>query len=137
MTVQGDLPDWSVLVIPNLRSASAGNQGSGLIVQLLSSATPYRIWVAWVDVSLASNTLLGGLPVTWGAQIGDGGGNPLVRSQRHIAAVSHEIGGSLSIAMNGYTPIQSAGQYTTNLVTDAGITNLFTRSSGGILYSIP
>lgn len=133
----GDLPDWETLVSPNITSASFANIGAGLVDTLLTSASPYRIWGVWIDVTVASSSTFAGGPVEWGAQIGDGSGLALIRVQRHIAIASHEAGGSLSIQLPGFTPKISGGFYTTNLITDAGITNLFTRASGGILYSIP
>ncbi len=133
----GDLPDWETLVSPNITSASFANIGAGLVDTLLSSPTPYRIWGVWIDVTVASAGAFTGGPVEWGAQIGDGSGLALIRVQRHIAVANQNNAGSLSIQLPGFTPKISSGNYTTNLITDTGITNLFTRASGGILYSIP
>lgn len=137
MTLQGDLPDWTVQTAPLINNASATNQGAGNVITLFSSLTPYRIWAVWVDVSIASGNTFAGGPSVWGAQIGDGSGAALLRVERHCAVTNQINGGVAVMPLQGYTPIQSLGAFTTNLVTDAGITQLFTRASGGILYSIP
>lgn len=137
MSLSGDLPDWTVETAPLIQNASATNQGAGGIIQLLQSANPYRIWAVWVDVSISSSSTFAGGPSTWGAQVGDGSGAALLRAQCHCATSNQNNAHGLVMPLSGYTPIKSGGLYTTNLVTDAGITNLFTRANGGILYSIP
>lgn len=135
--LNADLPDWSILTNPNILNASFNNQGSGLIDQLFQSPNPYRIWAAWIDVSAGTGSTYAGGVLTWGAQIGDGSGASLLRVQVHFAVANQVNQQALALPINGYTPKISAGQYTTNLVTDAGITNMFTRANGGILFSIP
>ena len=97
----GDLPDWETLVSPNITSNSFGNIGAGLVDQLFQSVNPFRIWGAWIDVTIASGGSFTGGPVEWGAQIGDGSGLALIRVQRHVAVANQINAGSLSIAIPG------------------------------------
>lgn len=133
----GDLPDWSVLVNPNIKNASVSSIAANNSTQLFQSATPYRIWAAWLDVvGFASSSYAGGF-FDWAARIGDGSGASLLRCSAPIANPGNITVESVALQIPGYTPIFSAGFYTTNLITEAGITNGFFRGSGGILYSQP
>lgn len=133
----GDLPDWSVLVNPNIRNSSSSSNAANNVIQLFQSATPYRIWAAWLDVvGFASSTYSGGF-FDWGSRIGDGSGASLIRCSAPIANAGNITFNSMALQINGYTPILSAGFFTTNLSTEAGITNGFFRGSGGILFSQP
>lgn len=133
----GDMPDWTVQTAPLIRNASFVNQGAGSVLQLFQSANPYRIWAVWVDVSIASGNTFAGGPSTWGAQVNDGSGAALLRAQCHCAVANQNSAHGLAFQLTGYTPVLNAGFFTTNLITDAGITQLFTRASGGILFSVP
>lgn len=138
MTVTaGDMPDWTTQVAPLVTSNSATNQSPGAVVQIFQSATPYRIWGVWVSISAGASSSFTGAPVTWGAQIGDGSGIALVRAQVHLAAAGASDSDALSLALPGFTPKISGGFFTTNLVCDAAITNVFARGNGGILFSQP
>jgi hypothetical protein len=137
-TPLGDLPDWTTQTAPLVRSSSEVNMGAGLVLPLLTGTEKFRVWGAWISVSVASDTSFGtGSPQTWGAQIGDSIGGALVRAQVHIANNNQVNQQHVNIAIPGFTPLLSSGDYTINFITDVGITHLFTRASGGILYSIP
>jgi len=131
------MPDWSVQVAPLVTSNSGTNQSPGTVFQIFQSASPYRIWGVWVSVSAGASSSFTGAPVTWGAQVGDGSGIALVRAQVHLAGASTSDSDALSLAIPGFTPKVSGGFFTTNLVTDAAITNVFARGNGGILFSQP
>ncbi len=135
--LNADLPDWSVLTNPNILNASFNNLSPGNIQQLFQSSSPYRIWAAWVNVSEATSAAYVAAVNTWGAQIGDGSGASLLRVQLHFVTPSSISNQALALPINGYTPVQSAGFYTMNLITDVGFTNMFGRANGGILFSIP
>lgn len=133
----GDLPDWSVLVNPNIKSASLVDQGAGVVTALFQSATPYRIWAAWLDISAFTSGSFALGASAWGARIGDGAGNALIKVITYFGAASQILSKALALPIAGYTPVVSGGNYTTNFITDVGFANMFTRASGGILYSQP
>ena len=133
----GDLPDWSVLVNPNIKSASFSAIPANNSSQLFQSATPYRIWAAWISISGATSSTYAGGYFEWGARIGDGSGASLLRASLNVIAANEIADDSIALPISGYTPILSAGFFTTNFITEAGITNGFFRGSGGILYSQP
>jgi hypothetical protein len=137
MTVQGDLPDWSILVNPLIKNASANQVAPGNVITLLTSATPYRIWAAWITLVGSSTAGYVNAFSHYGAQIGDGSGASLIRAEFAVQAASQTGQCTISLPINGYTPIISGGLYTTNLITDAGIANVNGRANGGILYSTP
>lgn len=133
----GDLPDWSVLVNPNIKSASLVDQGAAVVTALFQSATPYRIWAAWLDISAWTSSSFSLGASAWGARIGDGSGAALIKVITYFGFASQTISKALALPISGYTPVLAAGMYTTNFITDTGFTNMFTRASGGILYSQP
>lgn len=138
MTVTaGDMPDWTTQTAPLVTSQSFTNQGAGQVLQLNQSANPYRIWGVWVQVSVTTIAGYAGGAQTWGAQVNDGSGIALLRAAIHVGAAGVNGEQSLSLAIPGFTPKFSAGFFTTNFVTDAGIVGLFTRASAGILFSQP
>ena len=138
MSLSGDLPDWTVETAPNILSASFNNIAAGVVQQLFQSPNPYRIWAVWVSISVATdNIYAAGTVSTWGAQVGDGTGASLLRVQCHVSNANQVNQQALGLAVPGFTPAKSGGFYTTNLVTDVGITHVFTRANAGILYSIP
>lgn len=137
-TPLGDLPDWTTGVAPLVRSSSEVNQGAGLVLPLQTGVQKFRVWGAWISITVASDgSFTAGSPQTWGAQIGDSIGGALVRAQVHIANIDQVNQQHVNIAIPGFTPLISGGSYTINFITDVGIAHLFTRASGGILYSIP
>lgn len=138
MTAQtADLPDWSILVNPNIFSASFSAIAANNSMQLFQSAAPYRIWTAWVSVSAAAAAAYVAAYFEWGAHIGDGSGKSLLRASVNVIAAGNVVNNAISLPMNGYTPVFTAGFYTTNFITEPGVTNVFFRGSGGILYSQP
>ncbi len=135
--LNADLPDWSILTNPNILNASSNQVAPGNIITLFQSATPYRIWAAWI--SLVGSATAGYVNAFshYGAQIGDGSGASLLRAEFAVQAASQTGQCQLALPINGYTPIKSGGFYTTNLITDAAIGNVNARANGGILFSIP
>lgn len=135
--LNADLPDWSILTNPNILNASANQIAPGNVITLFQSVNPYRIWGVWL--SLVGTATAGYLNAFshYGVQIGDGSGASLIRAEFAVQAANQQGQSALALPINGYTPVKSAGFYTTNLITDASIGNVNGRANGGILFSIP
>lgn len=132
-----DLPDWSLLVNPLILSSSFIDQAEGTQQQLFQSLTPYRIWMAWLDLSANTVAAYSAGSQLVGIHIGDGSGKSLIKLSAYMSQANQQVNKALAIPINGYTPVLSAGFYTTNLIVDTRPANFFIRGSGGILYSQP
>ncbi|SRR5712691_10063805 len=133
----GDLPDWQIPTAPNILLATSINQGAAVNIVLANALNPIRLWGAWLDVSIASGGTFAGGPSLWGAQLQDENATVLFRVQRHIAVANQNNAGQLFTELGGITVSPNAGVWRVRFVTDAGIAQLFTRASAGLLVSNP
>lgn len=138
MTVpQGDLPDWQAFTAPPALSASCGDQPANTSIALISSPTPFRVWSAWLRLSICTSAAYVAAVLEWPVRLQDGAGNVLLEDAVHVVSPSQINHASNSIAIPGFTPQVNGGSYFVEVVAPATLANVFARYNAGIFYSTP
>lgn len=137
MTQQADLPDWAVQQTPNALAAAAFLVTPGSQDVLVSMTQPFRVWGAWLNVSIGSTSAYPAGFAYWGAKIKDSSGVDLIRLSLSCMIASFSDTDSLFLNMQGYQVFPSGGLWKVELDTDASVGNLNGRANGGIFYTVP
>lgn len=137
MSLTNDLPDWESLVNPNTLSAAAFQVNPGAQDVLVSLSRPWRVWGAWLNVTIGSTAAYPAGFGYWGALIKDSAGISLMRVNCGIMAASQFATETLFINLGGYNVFDFGNVWAVELDTDPSIGNLNGRANGGILYSVP
>jgi hypothetical protein len=137
MTFTADLPDWESLSNPNQLSAAAFQVSPGSQDVLVSLSRPWRVWGAWLCVTVGSTAAYPAGFGYWGAKIKDSAGIDLIRVNAGVMAASQFDTATLFVNLGGYNVFDFGNVWAVELDTDASIGNLNGRAQGGIFYSVP
>lgn len=133
----GDVPDWQTLTAPQILAASQIDQPAGASFVIFSSVNPFRVWGAWLRMSLCTNASYVAAVLEIQCRLQDGAGNPLLDIACHVVAANQLNHNELSLSVPGFTPGFGGGTYNVQIVTSASAANVFCRVSGGVYYSVP
>lgn len=137
MSITGDLPDWSILVEPNIQIASVTNLAVTGLAHIHQQVTPFRVWGVWMQVTGITSAAYPAAIAFWGATMQDGAANAIIRAQIALINPSTSEVESIAIPVPGYTPILASGNYSVDVNVDALPGGMFGSVGAGIFYSNP
>lgn len=121
---------------PLLTIASAVQVQAGHTVELLPQTTrSVSIFGAWLSISAATSAKYSLGIQTWGASITDQAGNALLRVQVHLGGPNQITSEASALLMAGIPLDPETEAHQVVLVTDRGVSEMYTRANGGISYS--